>query len=108
MAEVGGEAHLSCQLRESKEVLQVTWQKILPNNNKNVASYNKNFGQTVNPGFTDKIEFEDAELQRNSIIIRNITEEDEGCYLCMFNTFPDGSLTAATCLKVFGKSLTAL
>ncbi|XP_072246996.1 OX-2 membrane glycoprotein-like isoform X2 [Leuresthes tenuis] len=101
MAEVGGEAHLSCQLRESKEVHQVTWQKLLPNDNKNVASYSQYVGQTVNPGFTDKIEFEEAELQRNSIIIRNLTEEDEGCYRCMFNTFPDGSLTAATCLKVF-------
>ncbi|XP_072247075.1 OX-2 membrane glycoprotein-like isoform X3 [Leuresthes tenuis] len=101
MAEVGGEAHLSCQLRESKEVLQVTWQKILPNKEKNVASYNKNFGQTVNPGFTDKTEFEEAELQRNSIIIRNITEEDESCYHCVFTTFPDGSLTGRTCLQIF-------
>ncbi|XP_075333269.1 OX-2 membrane glycoprotein-like [Odontesthes bonariensis] len=101
MAEVGGEAHLSCQLRESKEVHQVTWQKILPKENKNIASYSKYVGQTVNPGFTDKIKFKDAELQNNSIIIRNVTEEDESCYLCMFNTFPDGALTAATCLQVF-------
>ncbi|XP_075333266.1 uncharacterized protein LOC142391383 [Odontesthes bonariensis] len=101
MAEVGGEAHLSCQLRESKEVHQVTWQKILPKENKNMASYSKYVGQTVNPGFTDKIKFKDAELQNNSIIIRNVTEEDESCYLCMFNTFPDGALTAETCLQVF-------
>ncbi|KAM4560009.1 OX-2 membrane glycoprotein-like [Odontesthes bonariensis] len=101
MAEVGGEAHLSCQLRESKEVLQVTWQKILPDKERNVASSNKNFGQTVNPGFRDKIEFEDAELQNNSITIRNVTEEDEGCYLCVFSTFPGGALTGRTCLRIF-------
>lgn len=28
-------------------------------------------------------------------------EQDEGCYLCLFNTYPDGSLTGRTCLQLY-------
>ncbi|KAM4559991.1 OX-2 membrane glycoprotein-like [Odontesthes bonariensis] len=101
VAAAGGEARLSCQLRQSTHVLQVTWQKISPEAKTNIASYNKNFGQTVNPGVRDRIEFEDAELQNNSIVMRNLTELDEGCYLCVFSTFPDGALTGRTCLRIY-------
>ncbi|XP_041834541.1 OX-2 membrane glycoprotein-like isoform X2 [Melanotaenia boesemani] len=96
MAAVGGEAHLSCQLSETRNVLQITWKKISHDEDKIIAI----FGQKVNPGFTDKAEFKDPELQKTSIVIRNITEEDEGCYACMFNT-PDGPLTAATCIQLY-------
>uniref|UniRef100_A0AAQ6IU45 Ig-like domain-containing protein n=1 Tax=Anabas testudineus TaxID=64144 RepID=A0AAQ6IU45_ANATE len=54
MAAVGEEAHFSCQLMESKDVLQVTWQKILPDQDKNMAAYNKYYGQRVNSDFIDK------------------------------------------------------
>ncbi|XP_041834533.1 OX-2 membrane glycoprotein-like isoform X2 [Melanotaenia boesemani] len=100
MAAVGEEAHLSCQLRETRNVLQVTWKKILLDEDKNIATFSQIVGQRVNPGFTDKVEFKDPELQKNSIVIRNIAEEDKGCYLCMFNT-PDGPLTAATCIQLY-------
>ena len=55
MAAVGEEAQLNCQLMQSKEVLQVTWQKLLPEGEKNLATYNKYFGQKVNAGFMRKI-----------------------------------------------------
>ncbi|XP_042261398.1 OX-2 membrane glycoprotein-like [Thunnus maccoyii] len=103
MAAVGEDVHLSCQLMQSKDVLQVTWQKLSPDGkNKNFATYNKQFGQTVNPGFQGKVEFKDAGLQNCSIVIRKVMEQDEGCYLCLFNTFPDGSLTGRTCLQLYG------
>ncbi|XP_047432002.1 OX-2 membrane glycoprotein-like [Mugil cephalus] len=102
MAAVGNKASLHCQLMETKNVLQVTWQKILPDGRRiNVATYNKLSGQTVNPGFKDKVEFEDAGLQNSSIVINNVTEQDEGCYLCLFNSYPEGALTGRTCLQVY-------
>ncbi|XP_072247191.1 OX-2 membrane glycoprotein-like [Leuresthes tenuis] len=101
VAAAGGEARLSCQLRQSTQVLQVTWQKILPDAKTNIASYNTKFGQTVNPGVKDRIKFEDAELQNNSIVMSNLTELDEGCYHCVFTTFPDGTLTGRTCLRIY-------
>ncbi|XP_042260572.1 butyrophilin-like protein 2 isoform X2 [Thunnus maccoyii] len=103
MAAVGEDVHLSCQLMQSKDVLQVTWQKLSPEGkNKNLATYNKHFGETVNPGFQGKVEFKDAGLQNCSIVIRKVMEQDEGCYLCLFNTYPDGSLTGRTCLQLYG------
>ncbi|XP_044200770.1 OX-2 membrane glycoprotein-like [Thunnus albacares] len=102
MAAVGEDVHLSCQLMQSKDVFQVTWQKLSPDGKeKNLATYHKHFGETVNDGFKGKVEFKDAGLQNCSIVIRKVMEQDEGCYLCLFNTFPDGSLTGRTCLRLY-------
>ncbi|XP_078021747.1 uncharacterized protein LOC117250492 isoform X2 [Epinephelus lanceolatus] len=101
MAAVGEEALLNCQLMQPKDVLQVTWQKILPEGVKNIATYTEYFGQRVNPDFRDKVKFKYAGLQNSSIVIKRVTEEDEGCYHCLFNTYPDGALTGSTCLQLY-------
>ncbi|XP_030611844.1 OX-2 membrane glycoprotein-like isoform X2 [Archocentrus centrarchus] len=101
LAAVGEDAEFSCQLLETKDVLQVTWQKISPAVEANVATYNKYFGQRVNAGFTDKFEFKHTGLKNCSIVIRNVTEQDEGCYHCLFNTYPEGSFTGKPCLQVY-------
>uniref|UniRef100_A0A671XCQ5 Immunoglobulin V-set domain-containing protein n=1 Tax=Sparus aurata TaxID=8175 RepID=A0A671XCQ5_SPAAU len=67
---------------------------------KNLISYHKEYGQDVNPDFKDKVKFTDAGLQNSSISIRNVTEEDEGCYLCLFNIDPGDDLNATTCLQL--------
>uniref|UniRef100_A0A3Q2PV49 Ig-like domain-containing protein n=1 Tax=Fundulus heteroclitus TaxID=8078 RepID=A0A3Q2PV49_FUNHE len=108
LAAVGEDASLSCLLLETKDVQQVTWQKVLGNKERNIGSYSEYFGQTVNSDFKDKVQFTEAGLQKTSIVIRNVTEQDRGCYLCLFNTYPDGALTAETCLKVYGESQTVL
>ncbi|XP_053170825.1 OX-2 membrane glycoprotein-like, partial [Scomber japonicus] len=101
MVKVGEDVDLSCQLMQTKDVLQVTWQKDLPEGKRNIASYNKYFGQTVNDGFKGKLEFKHAGLENCAIVIRKVTEQDEGCYLCLFNMYPDGSLTGRTCLHLY-------
>nr|XP_024655232.1 OX-2 membrane glycoprotein-like [Maylandia zebra] len=100
LAAVGEDAEFSCQLLDTKDILQVTWQKISPDVQENVATYSK-YGQRVNDGFTDKVEFKYTELQNCSIVIRNVTEQDEGCYHCLFNTYPEGSIIGRTCLQVY-------
>uniref|UniRef100_A0A7N6FLJ4 Immunoglobulin V-set domain-containing protein n=1 Tax=Anabas testudineus TaxID=64144 RepID=A0A7N6FLJ4_ANATE len=55
-----------------------------------MASYHIYFGQRVNSDFRDKVKFKDVGLKNCSIVMRNITEQDEGCYLCLFNCYPDG------------------
>ncbi|CAI5689429.1 unnamed protein product [Oreochromis niloticus] len=101
LAAVGEDAEFSCQLLETKDVLQVTWQKISNDVQENVATYSKYFGQRVNDGFTDKVEFVYIGLQNCSIVIRNVTEQDEGCYRCLFNTYPEGSFIGTPCLQVY-------
>uniref|UniRef100_A0A3B4Z4B2 Ig-like domain-containing protein n=1 Tax=Stegastes partitus TaxID=144197 RepID=A0A3B4Z4B2_9TELE len=108
VAAAGGEAQLNCQLLQSKEVLEVTWQKVSPGGEKSLSSSHKVHGTIVNPEFKDKIEFIYTGLQSCSMIIRNTTEQDEGCYRCLFITYSGGSLTATTCLQVYGKDFTEL
>lgn len=98
------DAHLTCRLTKFKNVVQVTWLKDLPYDQQHVASYTQVFGQKVNPDFKDKVEFTEAALQNSSIVIRNVTEEDGGCYYCVFNVYPDGRLLAKTCLQLYGKT----
>ncbi|XP_042083934.1 OX-2 membrane glycoprotein-like, partial [Haplochromis burtoni] len=101
LAAVGEDAELSCQLLETKDILQVAWQKSSNDVETNVATYNKYYGQRVNDGFKEKVVFKYTGLQNCSIVIRNVTEQDEGCYHCLFNTYPEGSLTGKPCLRVY-------
>ncbi|XP_010866149.3 OX-2 membrane glycoprotein-like [Esox lucius] len=96
---LGGDAHFSCRLMEPRDVLQVTWQKETPGGTENVASYNKRFGPKVNPPFNRKVEFLNVGLQSCSIVIRGVSREDESCYKCLFNIYPDGSIIGRTCLQ---------
>ncbi|XP_073318354.1 OX-2 membrane glycoprotein-like isoform X2 [Pagrus major] len=100
-AAFGDEALLNCELLQSKDVVQVTWQKVLPEREETLVTYTTTYGQRVNPDFKDKVEFADAGLQSSSIIIRNVTEQDEGCYHCLFNADPEGALIGSTCLQVY-------
>ncbi|XP_035772357.1 OX-2 membrane glycoprotein-like isoform X2 [Neolamprologus brichardi] len=100
LAAVGEDAEFSCQLLDTKDVVQVTWQKVTTGK-KNVATYSNYFGQRVNDGFTDKVGFKYTGLQNCSIVIRNVTDQDEGCYHCLFITYPEGALTGRPCLQVY-------
>lgn len=100
-AALGGEAHLHCQLIETKDIRQVTWQKILTRGVRTVATIHKSHPHRVGPGYTDRVEFEGDELQNCTIVIRKVTEDDESCYYCLFSTYPEGAFTAKTCLRVY-------
>ncbi|XP_032412284.1 nectin-2-like [Xiphophorus hellerii] len=100
-AAVGDQASLSCRLTEDKDVLQITWQKVLPIGEKNLATYTKKFGSRVSSGLEEKMDFQYESLQSCSMVIRKVTEQDEGCYRCLFNTYPEGAVIGWTCLKLY-------
>uniref|UniRef100_A0A3B3YDB0 Ig-like domain-containing protein n=2 Tax=Poecilia mexicana TaxID=48701 RepID=A0A3B3YDB0_9TELE len=100
-AAVGDQASLSCRLTEDKDVLQITWQKVLPDGEKNLATYTNKFGSRVSAGLEEKMDFQYESLQSCSMVIRKVMEEDEGCYRCLFNTYPNGALIGWTCLKLY-------
>ncbi|XP_034145479.1 OX-2 membrane glycoprotein-like [Esox lucius] len=85
---------------EPRDVLQVTWQKETQGGTENVSSYNKRFGPKVNPPFQGKVEFLNVGLQNCSTVIRGVSREDESCYKCLFNTYPDGAISRRICLQV--------
>ncbi|XP_054915323.1 OX-2 membrane glycoprotein-like isoform X2 [Poeciliopsis prolifica] len=100
MAAVGDQASLSCQLSKTKDVLQVTWQKVVPGGEKNLATYTKKFGSRVSAGLEEKMDFQYESLQSCSMVIRRVTGQDEGCYRCLFNSYSEGALIGWTCLKL--------
>ncbi|MEQ2187868.1 hypothetical protein GOODEAATRI_009141 [Goodea atripinnis] len=103
LAAVGHQASLSCQLTEPKDVLQVTWQKVLHGGEMNLATFTKKFGSRVRPDLDGKMDFQQEALQSCSVVIRKVTEQDEGCYRCLFNTYPSGALIGKTCLTLYGE-----
>ncbi|KAM6893476.1 OX-2 membrane glycoprotein-like [Xenentodon cancila] len=104
-AEYGGEAHCRCTASSSKGVRQVTWQRLFKEDSiENLATYSKLFGQQVNEPHRGKVVFTEATLNSSSISLRNVTWGDEGCYICSFNAYPDGSKRKEFCLTVKGIS----
>lgn len=94
---------LSCS---SPGVQQVTWQKLSEDAPiQNLATYSKQFGQQVNSPFQDKVFFTKAALGSSSITLKNVTWDDDSCYICSFNAFPSGSKQQQTCLEVQGNCL---
>uniref|UniRef100_UPI0037E83E73 OX-2 membrane glycoprotein-like n=1 Tax=Semicossyphus pulcher TaxID=241346 RepID=UPI0037E83E73 len=101
MAALGEEAQFSCRLMQTRDVHHVTWQKFSSDGEKTFATDDKFFGQRVDPYFSGRVEFKDGGLQNTSIVIREVTEQDEGCYRCLFNTYPYVVLNGTTCLKLY-------
>ncbi|XP_036946276.1 OX-2 membrane glycoprotein-like [Acanthopagrus latus] len=101
----GGDVEYGCTLANPAGVLQVTWQRLFKDDSiENLATYSKRFGQQVNEPYQGKVMFTEASLHSTSISLRNVTWEDESCYICSFNAYPEGSKRKQTCLKVQGIS----
>ncbi|CAK6977521.1 OX-2 membrane glycoprotein-like [Scomber scombrus] len=104
-ADYGGDAHYHCTLENPTGVLQVTWQRLFKDQSiENLATYSKRFGEQVNDPYQQKLMFTKASLSSTSIVLRNLTWEDESCYICSFNAYPEGSQRTQICLTVQGLS----
>ncbi|CAG5933216.1 unnamed protein product [Menidia menidia] len=104
-AEHGRDANFSCSAATQPGVLQVTWQRIFDDKSvENLATYSRRFGQQVTELYRGKLVFTEASLNTTAITLRNVTWEDEACYICSFNVYPDGSKRNKMCLHVEGIS----
>ncbi|XP_066858397.1 nectin-3-like isoform X2 [Anser cygnoides] len=99
-AALGGEANIYCNFSLSLDVLQVTWQKRNGSSFQNIATYSKTYGLRLIGSFQKKARFTRAALKASAITIQNLTFEDESCYRCIFNAFPDGSYSKDICLNI--------
>ncbi|XP_035171049.1 OX-2 membrane glycoprotein-like isoform X2 [Oxyura jamaicensis] len=99
-AALGGEAIIYCNFSLPLDVLQVTWQKGNGSFFQNIATYSKTYGLRLIGSFQKKAHFTRAALKASAITLQNLTFEDESCYRCIFNVFPDGSYSKDTCLNI--------
>ncbi|XP_063081017.1 OX-2 membrane glycoprotein isoform X2 [Cavia porcellus] len=94
-------ASLRCSLQSSLEALIVTWQKKKDISPENMATYSKKHGVVVQPPYMDRMNITEVGLQKSAITFWNATLEDEGCYMCLFNTFGAGKISGTTCLTLY-------
>nr|XP_032637223.1 OX-2 membrane glycoprotein-like isoform X2 [Chelonoidis abingdonii] len=101
VVEVGGNVTLSCLLMGSYEILQVTWQKKNTGMNENLATYSLSKGINIVETYRDRLNFTRLSLNDTAITLWRARIQDDGCYTCLFNTFPDGAIPEHTCLTVY-------
>ncbi|NXV44172.1 OX2G protein, partial [Uria aalge] len=102
--QAGGNVTFSCRSVTKEDVLQVTWQKEMDGAEDNIATYSTMNGQKIAKGYAGHVSFAHSELQDSAISLHGVTLQDEGCYKCIFNTFPSGAVTGRMCLKVYAIS----
>ncbi|NWI95819.1 OX2G protein, partial [Pitta sordida] len=95
-------ATLTCALTQPRDVLQVTWQKDSGKTKANIATYSNRHGLKIHELYQDRMNFTTLGLNKTSITFWDTRMDDSGCYLCLFNVFPLGSMSGRTCLSVFG------
>ncbi|XP_074014201.1 OX-2 membrane glycoprotein-like [Numenius arquata] len=100
----GGNVTFSCRSVTKEDVLQVTWQKEVDGAEDNIATYSTMNGQKITKGYIGHVSFAHSELQASAISLHGVTLQDEGCYKCIFNTFPSGAVTGRMCLNVYAIS----
>ncbi|XP_065598030.1 OX-2 membrane glycoprotein-like isoform X1 [Cyrtonyx montezumae] len=102
--QAGENITFSCQLVTNEDVIQVTWQKEMDGAEDNIATYSTMNGQKIAKGYDGHVSFAHRELQASAISLHRVTLRDEGCYKCIFNTFPSGAVAGRMCLKVYAIS----
>ncbi|XP_009811311.2 OX-2 membrane glycoprotein [Gavia stellata] len=102
--QAGGNVTFSCRSVTKEDVLQVTWQKETEGAEDNIATYSTMNGQKIAKGYVGHVSFAHSELQASAISLHGVTLQDEGCYKCIFNTFPSGAVTGRMCLNVYAIS----
>ncbi|NXO25145.1 OX2G protein, partial [Cisticola juncidis] len=100
----GENVTFSCQSVTKEDVIQVTWQKETDGAEDNIATYSTMNGQKIAKAYASHVSFARSELQASAISLHGVTLQDEGCYKCIFNTFPSGAVTGRTCLNVYAIS----
>ncbi|MBN3318449.1 OX2G protein, partial [Atractosteus spatula] len=100
-AVLGQDVSFCCELTQPKDVLQVTWQKLTAHKPENIATYNKHSGARIINSLSGRLGFLQTGLQKCSVAIKGVTKEDETCYSCLFNSFPEGAIAGKTCLSVY-------
>ncbi|XP_051006514.1 nectin-1-like [Acomys russatus] len=99
-AVLGGNVTIFCNLTSLANVEQITWQKIQGHLPQNIGTYSHKYGEKILPPYVNRLHCKILEPSASFITIRNLTFEDEACYKCLFNTFPQGSHGGQTCLNI--------
>ncbi|XP_029379448.1 OX-2 membrane glycoprotein-like [Echeneis naucrates] len=97
----GKPATLSCWYSLPERVHQVLWRKTAEQGDTTtMASYSRKGYHNIEEHFRDRVSLSRT-LNDTQLTIQSVTTEDEACYTCEFNTYPDGTRSATSCLSVY-------
>ncbi|XP_052014092.1 nectin-1-like [Apodemus sylvaticus] len=99
-AVLGRNVTIFCNLTSLEDVLQITWQKIQGSLPHNIGTYSHKYGEKILSPYVNRLQCKILEPSASFMTIRGVTFEDEACYKCLFNTFPQGSQGGQTCLNI--------
>nr|XP_020862850.1 OX-2 membrane glycoprotein-like [Phascolarctos cinereus] len=103
IAPLGNNVTLKCNLTIPVDVLQITWQKVQGSVPENIGTYSSQYGRKIFPPYNERIHHSSEELTSSSMTIYNVTLEDDACYKCLFNVFPNGIHEGQMCFSVQSK-----
>ncbi|CAJ1079547.1 OX-2 membrane glycoprotein isoform X1 [Xyrichtys novacula] len=97
----GKKASLSCSYGLPEKVQQVTWRHMPPQGDSaEVASYAKRSDPMIEPPYQGRV-WLSASLSDSQLIIQPVAIQDEGCYTCMYATYPEGLKSSTVCLATY-------
>ncbi|XP_041095328.1 nectin-4-like isoform X2 [Polyodon spathula] len=103
------------QTNGTKEVVQqVAWFKVPPENEgavnrEQIILFHTTMGQHVFDPYKDRVSFEKAQPIANSaLLIRGLTLEDQGDYVCQVITFPSGNFETTIKLSLLSLPVSSL
>ncbi|XP_052014846.1 nectin-1-like [Apodemus sylvaticus] len=99
-AVLGRNVTIFCNLTSLEDVLQITWQKIQGSLPHNIGTYSHKYGEKILSPYVNRLQCKILEPSASFMTIQGVTFEDEACYKCLFNTFPQGSQGGQTCLNI--------
>ncbi|XP_057187690.1 OX-2 membrane glycoprotein-like [Triplophysa rosa] len=100
----GHNASLSCALSNPSGVKQVSWERLRAGDDaETLATFSERYKDYVHQEYVGKVTIT-ASLKSSSIVIKNVTFEDEACYMCSFKVYPSGPKRKTFCLTVKGIS----
>ncbi|KAJ8261546.1 hypothetical protein GJAV_G00155570, partial [Gymnothorax javanicus] len=106
-----GSTRLPCcfQVQEGK-IVQVTWNKMLPDGTKEIVITAHNSGEQKEFGrYLGRVYFESSDpIADSALIIRNTEVSDTGIYICHITTFPSGNFERQLSLTVWTTPITSL
>ncbi|XP_018413355.1 PREDICTED: uncharacterized protein LOC108788126 [Nanorana parkeri] len=96
---LGGDVTLTCEFQAHLDVLQVTWQKKRGKDTQNMVTCSDKYGINIARPFEKHITVVNTSSVTSSIRISKLEKEDEACYNCLFNAYPNGAFTGGVCLN---------
>ncbi|XP_052015128.1 OX-2 membrane glycoprotein-like [Apodemus sylvaticus] len=99
-AVLGENVTLFCNFTSLANVEQITWQKIQGSLPQNIGTYSHKYGEKILPPYVNRLQCKILEPSASFMTIQGVTFEDEACYKCLFNIFPQGSHGGQTCLNI--------